>query len=334
MNSLAIIAEAGVNHNGDLGLAFQLVDAAADAGADYIKFQTFRAHELVTHGASKAAYQQKTNGAVESQFEMLRKLELTADNHKLLIQHCKQRNIKFLSTAFDNASIDFLAELGLDFIKIPSGEVTNVPYLRRIGSIQKPVILSTGMATMAEIEFAIDTLENSGLRRNELTILHCNTEYPTPMADVNLRAMLSIRDAFKVSVGYSDHTLGIEVPIAAVAMGATIIEKHFTVDRGLPGPDHAASLEPDELKAMVSSIRNIEQALGDGIKRPSASESPNREVVRKSIVAKTTIRRGAKFNEHNLSVKRPGTGICPRMWDVLIGRTAGQDYQPDELIRW
>jgi N,N'-diacetyllegionaminate synthase len=334
INHVTVIAEAGVNHNGCMDRALKMIDAAADAGADYVKFQTFRADRLVTKDAMKAAYQQKTSGTNESQFDMLRRLELSLENHNELINHCDRRNIQFFSTAFDIASIELLVELGLPLFKIPSGEITNVPYLRRIGSLRKPVLLSTGMATMAEIEFAIDTLEQSGVARNNLTVLHCNTEYPTPMSDVNLRAMQSIRDAFKVSVGYSDHTQGTEVSIAAVALGATVIEKHFTMDRALPGPDHEASLEPAEFKAMVTAIRNIEQALGDGIKRPSPSEFPNRFVARKSIIAAVDIRKGETFTAQTLTVKRPGTGICPSRWDEVVGRTASRDYCADELIQW
>ena len=280
-----IIAEAGVNHNGDLALARQLIDVAAEAGADLVKFQTFSADRLVTAHAKKADYQTQTTDAGESQHAMIRRLELTRDMHEALIAHCKSRGIQFFSTGFDPESIDLLAELGLDRFKIPSGEITNLPYLRHVGRYGKPVILSTGMATLGEIEAALEVLEQAGTPRDRITVLHCNTEYPTPMADVNLRAMLTIRDAFGVAVGYSDHTSGIEVAIAAVALGATVIEKHFTLDRNLPGPDHKASLEPDELKAMVAAIRNIEQALGDGIKRPSASEAKNKPIARKSLVA-------------------------------------------------
>lgn len=327
-----IIAEAGVNHNGELTLARRLIDAAADAGADLVKFQTFSADRLVTADACKADYQVEATGAGESQHAMIRRLELTPDMHEALIAHCKLRGIGFFSTAFDVESIDLLVRLGQNRFKIPSGEITNLPYLRHVGRYGKPVILSTGMASMGEIEAAVDMLEQAGTPRNRVTILHCNTEYPTPMSDVNLRAMLSIRDAFGVAVGYSDHTKGIEVPIAAVALGATVIEKHFTLDRTLPGPDHKASLEPGELKAMVTAIRNIEQALGDGIKRPSASEAKNKAVARKSLVAALPIRAGECFSAANLTVKRPGTGVSPMRWDDVIGRKALRDFSHDELI--
>jgi len=327
-----IIAEAGVNHNGDLTLARQLVDVAAEAGADMVKFQTFSADRLVTANAKKAQYQIQSTDAGESQHAMIRRLELTRDMHLALIAHCKSRGISFFSTGFDRESIDLLLELGLDRFKIPSGEITNLPYLRHVGAYRKPVILSTGMATLGEIEDALTVLEQAGTRRTDITVLHCNTEYPTPMSDVNLRAMLAIGDAFGVSVGYSDHTAGIEVAIAAVAMGATVIEKHFTLDRNLPGPDHQASLEPGELKAMIAAIRNIEQAMGDGIKRPSASEAKNKSVARKSLVAACPIRAGERFSESNLAVKRPGTGLSPMLWDAVLQRNALRDFLPDEQI--
>jgi len=327
-----IIAEAGVNHNGDLVLARQLIDVAADAGADLVKFQTFSADRLVTAHATKADYQTQTTDAGESQHTMIRRLELTRDMHQALIAHCRLRGIQFFSTGFDPESIDLLAELGLESFKVPSGEITNLPYLRHVGRYGKSVILSTGMATLGEIEAALAVLEQAGTSRDRITVLHCNTEYPTPMADVNLRAMLTIRDAFGVAVGYSDHTSGIEVAVAAVALGATVIEKHFTLDRNLPGPDHKASLEPDELKAMVAAIRNIEQAMGTGIKRPSASEAKNRPIARKSLVAACAIRAGECFSETNLAVKRPGTGLSPMRWDEVLGRKAPRDFAPDELI--
>ena len=327
-----IIAEAGVNHNGDMKLARQLIDAAADAGVDYVKFQTFKAEKLVTTTAPKAEYQKSTTGVAESQYEMIRKLELDVEAHQQLIEHCKKRRIRFLSTAFDLESIDLLIELGVDLFKIPSGEITNLPYLRKIAQTGKPVILSTGMATLGEIEDAIQVLTDSGCSRDDLTILHCNTQYPTPMCAVNLRAMQAIQDAFKVSVGYSDHTLGIEIPIAATALGACVIEKHFTLDRNMEGPDHAASLEPQELKEMVSAIRNVEQAFGDGIKLPSKSEYPNRAIARKSIVAATSIEKGEVFNSDNLTVKRPGTGVSPMEWDHYLGQVATHGYSVDELI--
>jgi N,N'-diacetyllegionaminate synthase len=327
-----IIAEAGVNHNGDLVLARQLIDVAADAGADWVKFQTFSADRLVTTHASKADYQTNTTDASESQHAMIRRLELTRDMHEALIAHCKSRGIQFFSTAFDVESVDLLADLGLDCFKVPSGEITNLPYLRHVGRYGKAVILSTGMATLGEIEAALEVLERAGTTRDRITVLHCNTEYPTPMSDVNLRAMLAIREAFGVAVGYSDHTAGIEVAIAAVALGARVIEKHFTLDRNLPGPDHKASLEPDELRAMVAAIRNIEQAMGTGIKRPSASEAKNRTIARKSLVAACAIRAGECFSETNLAVKRPGTGLSPMRWDEVLGRKATRDFAPDELI--
>lgn len=327
-----IIAEAGVNHNGDSDRAHRLIDAAADAGADLVKFQTFDAGRLVTALAAKADYQKSGTPAGESQLEMLRKLELSRATHEALIGHCRARNIGFLSTAFDEQCVDLLVELGLDRFKIPSGEITNLPYLRYIGRFGKPVILSTGMATMDEINSALTALENAGTPRARITVLHCTTEYPTPMCDVNLRAMLAIRDAFGVEVGYSDHTAGIDVAVAAVALGATVIEKHFTLDRALPGPDHKASLEPAELRAMIASIRNIEQALGDGIKRPSPGECKNMAVARKSLVAARVIRAGERFSASNLAAKRPGTGISPMRWDDVIGRTAPRDFAADELI--
>ncbi len=327
-----IIAEAGVNHNGDLALAIQLIDVAAKAGADVVKFQTFSADRLVTTHARKADYQAQATDAGESQHAMIRRLELTRDMHEALVAHCRARGIRFLSAGFDTESIDLLVQLGQDSFKIPSGEITNLPYLRRVGRCGKPVMLSTGMATLGEIEAALGALEEAGTPRGRITVLHCTTEYPAPMADVNLRAMLAIRDAFGVAVGYSDHTLGIEVAIAAVALGATVIEKHVTLDRNLPGPDHKASLEPDELRAMVMAIRNVEQAMGDGIKRPGLSETKNKPVARKSLVAACDIRAGESFSEANLAVKRPGTGVSPMRWDEVLGRKAVRDFAPDELI--
>jgi len=331
-NQVLIIAEAGVNHNGSLETAKQLVVAASEAGADMVKFQTFSADRLVTKSANKAEYQNQTTDASESQHAMIQKLELSLEMHKELILFCKQCNIEFFSTGFDIQSIDLLVDLGLEQFKIPSGEITNLPYLRHIGKYGKPVILSTGMANLGEIEAALGALETSGTRRNNITVLHCNTEYPTPMEDVNLKAMLAIRDTFGVKVGYSDHTLGTEVSVAAVALGATVIEKHFTLDRTLPGPDHKASLEPHELKAMVKAIRNIEKALGDGIKRPSPSETKNKLIARKSLVAATAIPNGEFFTKDNLAVKRPGNGISPMRWDEVLGRTAIRDFEPDEMI--
>ena len=327
-----IIAEAGVNHNGDLALARQLIDVAADAGADLVKFQTFSADRLVATHARKADYQTQTTDAGETQHAMIRRLELTREMHETLIAHCKSRGIQFFSTGFDPDSVELLVELGLDCFKIPSGEITNLPYLRHVGRYGKSVILSTGMATLSEVEAALDVLGQAGTPRERITVLHCNTEYPTPMTDVNLRAMLTMRDAFGVAVGYSDHTPGIEVPIAAVALGATVIEKHFTLDHNLPGPDHKASLEPDELKAMVVAIRNIEQAMGNGIKRPSPSEAKNMPIARKSLVAARTIHAGEMFSETNIAVKRPGTGMSPMRWDEVMGRKAPRDFSADELI--
>lgn len=327
-----IIAEAGVNHNGDLHLAEQLIVAAADAGADAVKFQTFVADRLVTVTATKANYQKQTTAASESQHAMIRRLELTRPMHERLLAYSQERGIQFLSTPFDLPSINLLAELGLPRFKIPSGEITNLPYLRHIGSFGKPIILSTGMATLGEIETALEVLETAGTGRDQITVLHCNTEYPTPMADVNLRAMLTIRDAFGVAVGYSDHTPGIEIPIAAVALGATVIEKHLTLDRTLPGPDHQASLEPDEFAAMVRAIRNIEHALGGGRKRPSPSEAKNKPIARKSLVAVVAIRAGEVLTPENVAVKRPGTGLSPMRWDKVMGRVATRDFGVDELI--
>lgn len=331
-NKTLIIAEAGVNHNGDLARARQLIDEAAKAGADLVKFQTFSANRLVTRTATKADYQTQTTDKKESQHEMLRRLELSAEMHKELIEHCAARNIGFFSTAFDIESIDLLVSLGQDHFKIPSGEITNLPYLRRIGRLGQAVILSTGMATLGEIESAIDVLEQAGTPRANITVLHCTTEYPTPMAEVNLRAMQSIQRAFGVAVGYSDHTPGIEVAIAAVAMGASVIEKHFTMDRNLPGPDHKASLEPEGLMAMVAAIRNIEIALGDGVKRLTQSEARNKPVMRKSLVASRAIKAGEIFSTKNITTKRPGTGISPMRWDEVIGRTASRDFSEEELI--
>lgn len=331
-NRTLIIAEAGVNHNGDLGLARKLIDAAAEAGADLVKFQTFSADRQVTRTAKKADYQTQAMDSAESQHEMLRRLELTTEMHQELIAHCAKRGIGFFSTGFDIESVDFLVSLGQDHFKIPSGEITNLPYLRHVGQFCKEVILSTGMATLGEIETAIEVLEQAGTPRASLTVLHCSTEYPTPMDEVNLRAMESIQTALGVAVGYSDHTPGIEIAIAAVAMGASVIEKHFTLDRNLPGPDHKASLEPEELQAMVAAIRNIEVALGDGIKRLTPSEAKNKHVVRKSLVASRPIKAGETFTAENIITKRPGMGISPMRWDEVMGRAAPRDFLPDELI--
>lgn len=327
-----IVAEAGVNHNGDIEMAHRMIEVAAESGADLVKFQTFTAEELVTRWAEKAVYQKQTTEATESQYDMLRRLELNRQMHESLMAHCRERGIGFLSTPFDTVSVDLLVELGIERFKIPSGEITNLPYLRHIGRYGKPIILSTGMAKLGEIESALSILEKAGTQKGLITVLHCNTDYPTPMSDVNLLAMLTIRDEFGVEVGYSDHTLGIEVSVAALALGATIIEKHFTLDRNLPGPDHRASLEPGELKAMVQAIRNIELALGDGIKRPSPSEARNKPIARKSLVASRPISKGETFTQDNLAVKRPGTGISPMCWDEVVGRSAPRDFSLNELI--
>ncbi len=327
-----IIAEAGVNHDGDLQAARRLIDAAAAAGADYVKFQTFSADRLATASAPKAEYQRAATSAGESQHAMLRRLELTRAMHEELIAHCAARQILFLSTAFDALSVDLLVELGQDRFKIPSGEITNLPYLRHVGRLGKPVLLSTGMSTLAEVGEAIAVLEASGTPRRLLTVLQCNTEYPTPASDVNLRAMATMRNEFGVAVGYSDHSRGIEMAIAAVALGATVIEKHITLDRSLPGPDHQASIEPGELSAMVAAIRNVERALGDGVKRPSASEAKNLAIARRSIVAARAIRAGELFSEANLAAKRPGTGLSPMSWDGVIGTRARRDFLPEEPI--
>jgi len=329
---IIIIAEAGVNHNGSMESAKKLVDVAADAGADYVKFQTFKADTLVTQSAEKAEYQKILTDKSESQFEMIKKLELDKSAHDELIKHCEKKGIRFLSTAFDHDSIELLADLNIPLYKIPSGEITNLPYLRHIGRMGKPIILSTGMSTLEEVQKALNVLLESGSEKEKITILHCNTEYPTPMEDVNLKAMLTIREELGVNIGYSDHTLGIEVPIAAVAMGATVIEKHFTLDRTLTGPDHAASLEPHELKSMVTAIRNIKKAMGDGIKKPSPSETRNIPIARKSIVAKKPIKKGERYSEENITVKRPGTGISPIEWDNIINQKSIKDFIIDDLI--
>lgn len=332
MSKTFIIAEAGVNHNGSLELAKKMVDVACEAGADAVKFQTFKAVNLVSRSAQKADYQQQTTDKNESQFEMIKKLELDVSAHEELIRYCSQKDIMFLSTPFDHDSIDLLDRLGLRIFKIPSGEITNLPYLRHIGSLNKQVILSTGMANLGEIEAALQVLTKAGTNRENITVLHANTEYPTPMQDVNLRAMQTIAQAFDVAVGYSDHTQGIEVDIAAVALGATVIEKHFTLDKSMAGPDHKASLEPQELAAMLRAIRNIERALGSSIKQPSPSESKNMSVARKSLVARIAIQKGEIFTEENLCVKRPGNGISPMRWDEVLGTHAKKNYAEDDLI--
>lgn len=330
--SIFIIAEAGVNHNGSLELAKKLIDVAAKAGADAVKFQTFKADKLVSKTAKKAEYQQQTTNASESQYAMIKKLELDIAAHHELIAYCKTKNILFLSTPFDHESIELLNDLGMSIFKIPSGEITNLPYLRHIGSLGKKVIMSSGMADLGEIEDALDILAEAGTLKENISVLHATTEYPCPIDEVNLRAMQTIAAAFGIKAGYSDHTNGIEIPIAAAAMGATVIEKHFTLDREMEGPDHKASLEPEELIAMVKAIRNIEKALGNGIKKPSFSEAKNIAVARKSIVAACPIREGESFTAANIAIKRPGNGISPMRYDEIIGINAKKDYEADELI--
>jgi N-acetylneuraminate synthase/N,N'-diacetyllegionaminate synthase len=336
MKRTLIIAEAGVNHNGSIELAKKLIDAASNAGVDYVKFQTFKTEKLVTKKAKKATYQEKNiDDGEDSQFTMLKKLELSHDDHTVLIDYCNQKNIKFFSTAFDIDSVKYLTDLGLDLFKVPSGEITNFPYLRAIAKTGKPVILSTGMCTQQDIAEAIAVFERYGIKRKNITILHCNTEYPTPMMDVNLKAMLSIGKHFGVEIGYSDHTLGIEVPTAAVAMGAAVIEKHFTLDKTLPGPDHLASLEPDELKAMVTAIRNIEKAIsGNGAKEPSKSEMKNIGVIRKSIHLLKDIKAGATIIEADIVALRPGGGISPMEWEDVIGKKAAKDLNEFDALQW
>lgn len=325
-----IIAEAGVNHNGRLDIALKLVDIAVEAGANAIKFQTFQANKVISKFAPKATYQEKNIGSSESQLEMAKKLELSFENFIALQNYCDKQGIMFLSTPFDYDSIDFLASLDLPIFKIPSGEITNLPYLIKIANIKKPVIMSTGMSSLDEVRVALNVLRNNGA--GPITLLHCNTQYPTPFKDANLKAMLTLKENLGTAVGYSDHTLGIEAPIAAVALGASIIEKHFTLDKSMKGPDHKASLDPLELKAMVAAIRNIEIALGDGIKQPSKSEIANIKVARKSIVAKRNIVKGEQFTEDNITVKRPGNGISPMKWYEVIGMSAKRDFLEDELI--
>ncbi len=332
MKKVFIIAEAGVNHNGSVELAKKLIDIASEAGADAVKFQTFKAENLVLKNTQKADYQKETTDKEESQFDMIKKLELDTETHTELIAYCKIKNIMFLSTPFDHDSVELLNRLGLQIFKIPSGEITNLPYLRHIGKLGKKVILSTGMADIGEIENALDILVGAGTKKDNITVLHANTMYPTPMKDVNLKAMVTIGNTFDISYGYSDHTLGIEVDIAAVAMGASVIEKHFTLDKTMEGPDHKASLEPDELIAMVKAIRNIELALGSSVKKPSASEQPNIAIARKSIVAKRAIKTGEVLTKMNLTIKRPGSGINPMHFDEILGTISLRDYQEDELI--
>jgi len=330
--SVFIIAEAGVNHNGSVNLAHKLIDAAAESGADAVKFQTFKSEKLISKHAPKAEYQKEITSANESQLEMIKKLELSADHHKELMIHCQERNILFLSTPFDHDSIEMLNSLGLEIFKIPSGEITNLPYLRHIGSLRKRIILSTGMSNMKEVGDALNILVKSGTSKENITVLHANTMYPTPMEDVNLRAMVAIADTFDVKYGYSDHTMGIEVSTAAVVLGASVIEKHFTLDKEMKGPDHKASLDVEELREMILSIRNIEIAMGDGVKKPSKSEEPNILIARKSLVAKCPIKKGEIFSQYNVSAKRPGTGISPMYWDSVLGTVAEKNYQEDDLI--
>lgn len=327
-----IIAEAGVNHNGSVDIAKKLIDAALDAGVDAVKFQTFKAEKEISKYAPKAEYQKRTTGSQESQLDMAKRLELKEKEFKELYDYCKKKGIIFLSTPSDLESIDFLTGLGLDTLKIPSGEITNLPFLRKIGGLKKKLIMSTGMADLEEIKDAMDILTNSGTAKENITVLHCNSEYPTPFEDVNLSAMLTIRDTFKVNVGYSDHTLGIEVPVAAVALGARVIEKHFTLNRDMEGPDHKASLEPAELKAMVNAVRNIEKAIGDRVKKVSPSELKNKPISRKSIVAARHISKGDIFTEENITTKRPGYGISPLRWDEVIGKAAKKFFKEDEAI--
>jgi len=332
MDKVFIIAEAGVNHNGDIEIAKKMIKAAVDAGVDAIKFQTFKAENLVTKTANKADYQKNTTPSNETQYEMIKRLEIEETQYVELMEYCTKLGIMFLSSPFDLESIELLANLGLNIYKIPSGEITNLPYLRKIGALKKQVILSTGMSDLGEIEDALDILIAEGTHKEDITILHCNTEYPTNYEDVNLNAMLTIKNCFDINIGYSDHTNGIEVPIAAVAIGAKVIEKHFTLDRNMEGPDHKASLQLDELKLMVDSIRNIEKALGNGIKKPSFSELKNKNVARKSIVATKNIQKGELFTVENIGIKRPGTGISPMRWDEILGRTAVKDFEKDDLI--
>jgi N,N'-diacetyllegionaminate synthase len=335
MGHTIIIAEAGVNHNGDINLAKKLVDFAFEAGVDYVKFQTFKASNIVSKKAQKADYQKAQTNANESQWNMLKRLELSEEDHNVLLEYCAKKPIKFLSTPFDLDSIDLLRNIGIILGKIPSGEITNLPYLRKMAQNFEEIIMSTGMANLQEIQDSIKVLEEAGTSKDQITVLHCNTEYPTPMHDVNLRAMNTIQEKLGVKVGYSDHTKGIEVPIAAVALGATVIEKHFTLDKNMEGPDHQASLEPHELKAMVEAIRNVEIAIsGSGIKETTESERKNMVIARKSILAAKDIKKGDVFDENNLIVKRPGNGINPMRWDEILGKTAIRDFQEDELIEF
>lgn len=333
MSKVFIIAEAGVNHNGSLKLAKKMIDKAKEACADAIKFQTFKAESLVSKNSPKAAYQLKNTDKSESHFEMIKRLELNRDSHIELIEYCKRKKIIFLSSPFDLESIDLLNELGQEIFKIPSGEVTNLPYLRKIGSFEKKIIMSTGMSYLKEIKEAIKVLVCSGTKKQDITVLHCNVEYPADYRDANLNAILTMKDELGVSVGFSDHSLGIELSLAAVALGAFVIEKHFTLDKNMDGPDHKASIEPPEFSMMVAAIRHIESALGDGVKKPRGKELRNIDIVRKSIVASRGIKKGETFSAANITVKRPGTGINPMKWDKIVGRRAKKDFQEEELIR-
>lgn len=330
MEKVFVIAEAGVNHNGDIETAKKLIDAACSAGADAVKFQTFKSERLVCRTAKKADYQLETTEQSETQYEMLKKLELTEEMHKELIEYCEKKKVMFLSTPFDIESINLLSELGMQIFKIPSGEITDLPYLREIARQRKKVILSTGMSNMEEVKAAVEVLKKNG--SDDITLLHCNSQYPTPVSDVNLLAMVKMQEAFGLPVGYSDHTQGIEIPIAATALGAAVIEKHFTLDKNMEGPDHKASLEPYELKQMVEGIRKIELAIGNGMKQMTESEKTNIDIVRKSIVAAADIQEGEIFTEKNLTTKRPGNGISPMRWDEIIGTTANRNYEADEMI--
>ena len=330
--NVTIIAEAGVNHNGDINIAKKLIDVASNAGVDYVKFQTFKTENLVTKNAKKAKYQIENTNQAGSQFDMLKKLELDVEAHHLLIDYCAQKNIKFLSTGFDLESLDLLNELNIDLFKVPSGEITNLPYLEKIASFGKPVILSTGMCALEEVKAAFNVVVDNGISKQNITILHCNTEYPTPMEDVNLKAMLTIQEELGVDIGYSDHTLGIEIPTAAVALGAVCIEKHFTMDRTMKGPDHKASLEPIELKNMVQAIRNIEIALGSGIKEPSCSEKKNIFMARKSVFVKENLIKGDEIKEEHIMAKRPGYGLSPMGWNDIVGKCVTRSIYEGEML--
>lgn len=335
MNKTIIIAEAGVNHNGDIETAKRLIDVAAEAGVDYVKFQTFKANKIVTKQAKRADYQNNNTKDSDTQYEMLKKLELNEESHHLLIKYCNHKGIKFLSTGFDLDSLEFLNKIGIKLAKIPSGEITNYPYLKKVAQLYSDIILSTGMSDMDDINEALAILLKFGVKKENITILHCNTEYPTPMLDVNLKAMLHIQTELNMKIGYSDHTLGIEVPIAAVALGARVIEKHFTLDRNLPGPDHRASLEPLELKQMVSSIRNIEEAIaGNGLKEPSNSEKKNIRIARKSIHLKRDIKEGEIINEEDIISLRPGDGICSMKWNEIIGNKVSKNLKAFHKLNW